>query len=206
MPILSNLFGSELRVRMMRLFLFNQDKSFDVEYIIGKTNAKTKDIEKELVLMKKIGLVRQSKSSKIVSVKKGKKVSEKRKKVSVFGLDQKFAYKESLTDFLIKTHSLENKTVIKRLEKVGKIKAVLIAGIFTGSSESRFDLFIVGDNVQSAAIDRVIKGIESDMGKDIRYAVLSVPDFAYRKSMNDKLIRDVIDYPHTILVDKIGIV
>jgi hypothetical protein len=63
----------------------------------------------------------------------------------------------------------------------------------------------VGDNVKTGYIDRIVKGIESDMGKDIRYSVLSGADYAYRISMNDKLVRDVLDFPHTILVDKIGI-
>jgi len=64
---------------------------------------------------------------------------------------------------------------------------------------------VVGDNVNSASIDRIVKGIEADMGKDIRYAVLTAPDFAYRMSMNDKLVRDVFDYPYQLLVDKLGV-
>jgi hypothetical protein len=35
--------------------------------------------------------------------------------------------------------------------------------------------------------------------------VISAPDFAYRVSMNDKLVRDVLDYPYEVLVDKIGV-
>lgn len=189
MVILSNLFGSELRVKMLRLFLFNPEKVFDIAYIEGKTNERPRILEKELAFMRKIGLVKKFKT----------------KKIKGYVLDQKFKYKEALAEFLVKTHSLENKAVVKRLEKAGKIKAVLISGIFTGNQDSRFDLFVVGDNVKSASMDRIVKGIESDMGKDIRYAVISGPDYAYRKSMNDKLVRDVIDYPHTVLVDKIGI-
>ena len=80
-----------------------------------------------------------------------------------------------------------------------------MAGIFMRDSESRLDLFVVGDNVNSTSLDRVVKTIESDMGKDIRYAFLSAPDFAYRMSMNDRLVRDVLDFPHEVLVDKIGL-
>jgi hypothetical protein len=205
MIILSNLLGSEFRVKMMRLFLFNPERQFDMDQIVAKTGAKPRDLEKELASFTKIGFIKTVKLSRIVSIKKGKKVIEKKMKVKGYVLDMRFKYRDALNDFLVKTHSLENKAVIKKLEKAGKIKAVLVSGIFTGNTESRVDLFVVGDNVKSASMDRIVKGIESDMGKDIRYAVLSAPDFAYRKSMNDKLIRDVIDYPHTILLDKIGI-
>ena len=205
MVILSRLFGSELRVKMMRLFLFNPERSFDVEYIAGKTDARPRDIEKELVSLRKLELIKPAKLIKVVSVKKGKKTVQKKKKANGFTLNARFKYLQPLSDFLVKTHSLENKAVVKRIEKAGKIKAVLVAGIFTGNQDRRLDLFVVGDNVKTSSMDRIVRSIESDMGKDIRYVVLSAPDYAYRLSMNDKLVRDVIDYPHTILLDKIGI-
>lgn len=205
MDTLSLLFGSVLRVKMMRLFLFNPGRAFDLEYIEGKTNTKIKDIEKEISFFKKIGLIKTKKIVKLVTVKKARKTEEKKKKFPAWALDQSFKYIEALTDFLVRTHSLEHKAIVRRLEKAGRMKAVLVSGIFMGNAESRLDLFVVGDNVRSGSIDRIVRGLESDMGKDIRYSVLSAVDFAYRLSMNDKLVRDVLDYPHTILLDKIGI-
>ncbi len=205
MDILSNLFGSALRVKMMRLFLFNSGHISDIEYIEGKTAAKAKEIEKEIQFLKKVGIIKATKIFKIVTVKKGKKVIEKKMKVTAWLLDQKFQFMDALSDFLVKTHSVEHKSIVRRLEKAGKIKAVLISGIFTRNLESRLDMFVVGDNIKPASMDKIVKGIESDMGKDIRYAVLSAPDFSYRVSMNDKLVRDVLDFPHQVLLDKIGL-
>ncbi|HVU06408.1 MAG TPA: hypothetical protein VHE10_01300 [Candidatus Paceibacterota bacterium] len=205
MTILSNLLGSELRVRMMRLFLFNPDREFDASEIVAKTGEKPRDIEKEAAAFVKMGLLKKVRAVRIIKIKKGRQVIEKRAKVRAFALDHRFKYREALADFLLKTHSLENRAVIKRLEKAGRIKAVVVSGIFTGNTDSRLDLFVVGDNVKNSSMDRIVKGIESDMGKDIRYTVLSGPDYAYRVSMNDKLVRDVIDFPHMVLLDKIGI-
>lgn len=205
MDTLSILFGSALRVKMMRLFLFNPESIFDIDYIIGKTDAKPKDIEREAALLRKTGLVKATKMTKFVSAKKGKKIVEKKQRVNAYSLDRKFKFREELADFLVRTHSMENKSIVKKLEKAGRIKAVLVSGIFMKDADARIDLFVVGDNVKPSAFERVVRGIESDMGKDIRYSVLSAPDFAYRKSMNDKLIRDVLDYPHTVLVDRLGI-
>jgi hypothetical protein len=205
MDTLSLLFGSVLRVKMMRLFLFNPGKFFDVEYVVGKTNAKAKDIEIEISFFNKLSLVKVKKVSKIVTIKKGKKVIEAKKKVNTWTLDPAFKYTDALTEFLVRTHSLEHRAIVRRLEKAGRIKAVLVSGIFMRDADARLDLFVVGDNVKSNSIDRIVRGIESDMGKDIRYTVLSGADFSYRVSMNDKLVRDVLDYPHTILLDKIGI-
>jgi hypothetical protein len=190
---------------MMRLFLFNPGKQFDIKYIEGKTSSSAKEIEKEISFFKKLRLIKVKKVVKIIEVKKGRKMFQKKQKVSLWMFDSHFKYKEALTDFMVRTHSLEQKAIVRRLEKAGRIKAVLVSGIFMGDAESRLDLFVVGDNVKTGYIDRIVKGIESDMGKDIRYSVLSGADYAYRISMNDKLVRDVLDFPHTILVDKIGI-
>lgn len=209
MDTLSQLFGSALRVRMMRLFVFNPGVAFDAATLCGKFGVKEREVLAEATAFKKAGLVRQTKVSKVVKtvVKKGKARKEVERKVSAsaWSLDPRFELLPQLSDFLSKTHSLGNKAIIQRLEKAGKMKAVLISGIFTGDMESRFDLFVIGDNVKAPVLDRVVKGIESDMGKEIRYVLLSSGDFSYRVSMNDKLVRDVLDFPHRAILDRMGI-
>ncbi len=189
----------------MRLFLFNPAATFDLEHIQEKMLVKPRELKDELAFLKKVGLTKESKVIKVQTIKKGKKVISKKVKVPAWTLSQKFSYMEALTDFLVRTHTVENRAIIKKLERAGKIKAVLVSGIFTRNTEARLDMFVVGDNIKTASMDRIVKSIEADMGKDIRYAVLSAPDFAYRKSMNDKLVRDVLDFPHRVLVDRIGI-
>jgi hypothetical protein len=206
MDTLSQLFGTTLKVKLLRLFLFNRGVSYDVVHIEDKTGARARDIEKEIAVLKKMGLIKASSLSRIVQIKKGKKITEKKKQFKAWTLDNNFEFAEPLSDFLIKTHSLEDKAIVRRLEKVGKVKAVVVAGIFLRDSESRIDMFIVGDNIKQPALDRVIKSIESDMGKDVRYVMLSGSDFEYRVSMNDKLVRDVLDFPHKLLLNKLGIV
>lgn len=205
MDTLSQLFGSTLRVKMMRLFLFNIGSIFDADYIVGKTGSKIKEIEAEAAFMKKVGLVKQTKVSKIITVKKGKKVSEKKVTVKAWTLDTKFEFIDALTGFLVKTHSVEYKSMLKKLDRAGKIKAVLVSGVFIQNADARLDMFVVGDGINSSSMEKAIKSIESDMGKDIRYTVLSTQDFSYRVGMNDKLIRDIFDFPHKILIDKIGL-
>ena len=205
MDTLSQLFGTTLRVKLMRLFLFNKGLPYDVMYIEDKTGERPHTIEKEIVALKKLGLIKVTTLSRVVPVKVGKKVVEKKKQFKAWTLDSGFEFTEALTDFLIKTHSLEDKAIVRRLDKAGKIKAVIVAGIFLRDSDSRIDMFLVGDGIKQAALEKVIKSIESDMGKDVRYVVLSGADFEYRVSMNDKLVRDVLDFPHKVLLNKMGV-
>ncbi len=50
-----------------------------------------------------------------------------------------------------------------------------------------------------------IRALEAEIGIEIRYATFISADLLYRVGMHDKLTRDVFDYPHQILIDKIGI-
>ena len=53
-------------------------------------------------------------------------------------------------------------------------------------------------------LSSVIKSIEAELGKELTYAYFETQDYQYRLSMYDKLIRDVLDYPHQVLLDKIS--
>jgi len=63
----------------------------------------------------------------------------------------------------------------------------------------------VGDNLKRGAIDSVVRGIEAELGKEIIYSVFETDDFKYRLSMFDKLIRDILDFPHQKIVDRLNI-
>jgi hypothetical protein len=69
----------------------------------------------------------------------------------------------------------------------------------------RADLLIVGNNLKRNVIDRVIKNLEAEIGRELAYAVMETGDFNYRLAACDKFIRDVLDYPHSVIIDKIGL-
>jgi hypothetical protein len=79
------------------------------------------------------------------------------------------------------------------------------AGVFIQNWDSRVDLLIVGDELNLPKIESVIKVIESEIGKEISYSAFETSDFEYRLGIHDRLVRDIIDYPHVALVDRLGI-
>ena len=60
------------------------------------------------------------------------------------------------------------------------------------------------ESAQIRVIDAVRK-LESELGKELRYTALSTDQFLYRLQMNDHLIKDIFDYPHTLVYDKLNI-
>ncbi len=205
MEILSKLFGSIIRVRVMRFFIFNPDVPVSAKEISGRVRAPLKIVEKELRLMLKIGLarVRPITETEIIT-RKGQKPIVKRRRVGGWTLDKLFPYLVALQGLLVNTVLIKNQEVVRRISKGGNIKMIVAAGIFLQEPESRIDLLVVGDHLKRGVIANAVRTMEAEIGKELRYSVLETPEYRYRASICDKLVRDVMDYPHQKLIDKLA--
>lgn len=205
MDILSILFGSEERVKIIRLFLFNPEQAYDIGSICERSKSKEKNVKREIAVFFKAGLIKRKVFFVNKSVKRGTKIIEKKKKVHGYILNSDFPYLVALKQLLISTKTLDGSELIKKVSKAGKIKLLIVAGIFIQNPDSRADIFVVGDKVNRRVLDRVIKNLESEIGKELVYAYFDTADYHYRLGMYDKLVRDVIDYPHKVLLDRISL-
>ncbi len=201
--ILEKLFGSAAKVKIMRLFLFNPEGSFDIDQIIERSKVTPTAARQEITLLEKMGMLKDRSFFKDVIVGR-KKIVEKRR-VNGWTLDQNFEYLKPLQSLLTHVSPKRNKYILRKLSRVGKLKLVIISGFFIQNWDSRVDLLVVGDNLKKGTLDNIVKTIESEMGKEIRYASFETPDFQYRLGVYDKLVRDILDYSHEAILDKINI-
>ena len=88
---------------------------------------------------------------------------------------------------------------------MGKIRLVVIAGVFIQSEDSRADLLLVVDDLQRTKLDQAVHSMEAEIGRELSYGIFDSKDFNYRLSVYDKFVRDVLDYPHEKILDKIGL-
>jgi predicted nucleotidyltransferase len=94
---------------------------------------------------------------------------------------------------------------LRLLKKAGNLRLVVLSGVFTDAAESNVDLLVVGDRLDERSLARAVHTIEAELGREIRYASFSTDDFNYRRGIYDRLIRDLFDYPHQALLDRIGL-
>ncbi len=205
MEILAKLFGSEAKVKIMRLFLFSPDKPFSSSDIALRARVSLPAVRHEVALLRKMGMVKGKRFSRMVSVKRGKKKVSKKKTEGGWILNQNFPYLSAIQNLLINTVLVRHSDIIRRLNTVGRVKLVIIAGVFIREPDSRVDILVVGDAIRLGALDGVIRTIESEIGKELRYCAFETDDFKYRLGIYDKLIRDIIDYPHKKVLDRLGV-
>lgn len=205
MEILAKLFGSATKVKLMRLFLFNPDTAYSISEIIERSKSKPKEVKRELAGLINVGIAKRKVITREVHKKKKKKIIIKKVHDTGYFLDQKFSYLQALKNLLITVSLHADEHLVKKFNTVGRVKFFVASGLFIQEWDTRVDLLIVGDELNLNRLDTVIKSIEAEIGKEIAYSAFETSDFEYRYGIHDRLIRDILDLPHTTLVDKIGI-
>ena len=205
MEILGKLFGTPEKVKIMRLFLFNPDQPFDLEDAVLKTKSEIKNVRREISGLEKIKLIKKRIFFKDLNKDVGKKNETVKKKTNGWILNHDFQYLSELQGLLINAQLIKHGEILKRLSSVGKLKVVIVSGVFIQDLDSRVDILIVGDNLRKFALDSAIKTIESEIGRELNYTAFETSDFLYRLGVCDKLIRDILDYKHEKVLDRIGI-
>ena len=194
MEILAKLFGGQARVRIMRLFLLNNETVFEIEDIISRSRVTKANVRKEINALLAMGFIK----SKII-IKEGYRGAKK--KVPGWHLNMDFRYLSSIRDVLVDPTLLLEEDLEDRFRQAGRIKLMIVSGVFIGNKESRVDLLMVGDKLKKNIIQQVVKGLEAEIGKELDYVVFDSAEFKYRLDMYDKLICDILDLPHEKLID-----
>ncbi len=196
MEILEKLFDSKHRVKLLRLFLFNPEVAFDRVEIIRRSKVLSSALRRELSLLSGVGII---KLKKVQLVSK----SERRKSVQGWELNPTFPLIQSLRG-LLNTDFLRRKTdIVKRFRNCGRVKLLVVSGIFINDEDRRLDILLVGDNLKKNIIEKNVRAIEAEVGRELNYATLDTEDFLYRAGTSDRFIRDVFDYPHERMIDKL---
>jgi len=200
MEILSKLFGSSGRVKILRLFLLNSDTIFDVPAIVKRSKVTPLDAKRELKLLLDIDLVRP-KTKMVGDDTEG----AERRIVKGWQVNSLFPLVPPLSQLLTNTVPFKKEEVISRLKHVGRLKLVVTAGVFLQRDDSRTDLLVVGDDIRRSHLERAVRGMEAEIGRELVYGVFETTDFMYRLNVYDKFIRDILDYPHEKILNRLSL-
>jgi len=128
-----------------------------------------------------------------VFAKKGKKY---------YMVNSRYSLYSELKDFLQKNGPRYEDELFLAIRKLGEIKAAFLSGIFTGYNNLPVDLLLVG-KVNLRKLDDFLHKLQKIMGQEINYSVMTVEEFEQRRDTFDKFIKDIFDYHHLVVVDKL---
>jgi hypothetical protein len=180
MEILGKILGSTARVKIMRLFLLNRIKGFKNSDIVKRSRVSAPLVRREIRLLASIGFLK--------------------KRGDAWYFDSAFKYGSEMEGLLINTDTLNTEGILANFKNVGRIKLLIVAGIFIKNKDSKVDILIVGDKLKKNKIEEGIRRLEAEIGSELVYAFFETKEFIYRVNMYDKLVRDILDFPHEVLL------
>ncbi len=185
--ILTALFGSKARVRILRLFLLNPDIQFTTTDIAMRTQITSVDVQREMRMAERIAFVK-------VRRLKGRKH---------YRMNDDFALRDQLMALLTHATVTPECQVLTQVAKIGEVHLALASGIFLNYTKARADLFIVANDVSRARLMKWIKALEAEMGREVRYVLLTMEEYKYRLNMTDRFLRDFLQGPYDEIINTI---
>lgn len=196
--LLEHLFGSSVKAKLLKFFVYNQDTPFRFEEIRRRTQVPGPAMTRELHKFVLLGFVRIR-----AMAATSRRAAGRGRRVRVYQTNPDFALLAELKALITKTSPASRERMLEKLRSVGRIKCVILAGIFIGSETSRADIMIVGEHLSERRLKNFIENLEAEVGKELTCVSLSTDDFRYRYTMFDRFVRDMLDYPHEVLINKL---
>lgn len=196
---LAVLFGGVASVKLLRFFLFNPQSAFSFDDITRRARLVRRTARTELNTLERAGVIHRKHLYEQVSG------SSHKRRVLGYVLDAGFPLLVPLQSFFFATAPINSQTMLKYIKRIGSFDVIIAAGVFMGEFDRRMDVLLVAKKVPEKKVEQAIRALEAELGIEIKFAFLKTDEFKYRLNMRDKLVRDVSDYPHQILVDKLGV-
>lgn len=203
---LEQLFESPVKVQVMKLFFRNPEESFLLKEATKIMRQNLARVRQEIKRLEKIGLLR------------AKQISPRKQSFSV---NPNFDFFNELRELILRSSPVSKDKMLKAIRGLGKIKLVLLSGLFIGNGTvrigqgpmpygtrqgmSRADLLIVGDNINQRKLAGFIKNLEAEAGTDINCVVMSTEEFNYRYDMYDRFVRDLLSEKCEFLINRLGL-
>jgi predicted nucleotidyltransferase len=183
--MLSDLFISKVRIKILQLYLTNPDQIFHVREIVRRVGEEINAVRRELAHMEKGGLV----------------YSEWRANRKFFGFKNDYIFYHDLLSMIHKTKDLGG-DIVKNRNKLGRVKYAMIAGHYirgkkTGSDD--VDLLVVG-NVILPQLAAIVKDEEARKGREINYTVMTEEEFNFRKRRKDLFVVSILSRSKVMLL------
>jgi hypothetical protein len=199
--MLSQLFGSNSRVKILKLFLLNPKQRFFVREVARNLDLQLNSVHREIANLLDIGLIVAREDDGLGEP--GVKVAKQDKKY--YQVNEAFVFYNELKALLVKSQLLYEKDFTDKLKKIGNIKLMILTGFFVNDAEASVDLFVVG-SFPKERLAKVVKDLEADLVKEVNYAVMTEDEFNYRREIADVFLYNILDGEKVVIIDENGVI
>ena len=184
--MLAQLLSSKPKSRLVNLFLANSGRSFSVTELRQSTNAPQKLLAITIKELSRMGFL----------------ITYVKDKNRYYQVDKHFPLYPELMSLLRKVKNPPADLLAREAIKVGDCKLVVLTGVFAGKPRIETDALFVG-KVSPAKLSRFLKLAEKFAEREINYTIFTLNEFEYRKIMNDRFVKNIMENEPLVLIDKL---
>jgi hypothetical protein len=199
---LADFIGSAHLARVLRVFILTQSESFTLGSASKRAGLSSTIVAKEIKVLERLGILRHATFALQLGIEK--EIRGKQKE-NLWIFNQQFKHAGALTKFVNEVSPAQHDVVLGALKGSGKIATVILSGVFMGDPSRPADLIVAADTLNESRLETAVKKLEPIFGREIRYAAFTTPEFRYRLTVQDRLMRDTLDFPHLVLFDRAGL-
>ncbi len=189
--MLDRLFGSRARVKILKFFLFNIEEKYYIRQIARHLEIQVNSARRELNNLKELGLLTSGSDPE-------------KKQEKFYGVNKKFVLFEELRSLIVKAQILYQEEFVDNLKQAGKVKLVVLTGLFVNNPEIQVDLLIVGQ-VSKSNLKQVISDLEKNLGREVNYTYMSTQEFKYRREITDVFLYNILENKRIVVIDELEI-
>lgn len=175
--MLTRLFSSKVRVKLLALFLLHPGEEWFVREITRKTGENINSVRRELMNLEELGLLE----------------SRPRGNQKYYGVKTDFPLFEELARIMVKSCGIGD-VLRERLEEVEGIARMFLYGSFAEGKfgpESDVDLFIIGE-VDEMSLIEAVSAAEGCLGREVNYVLFTPEEFEKRIESGDPFVTHVL--------------
>ena len=204
--MIEQLFGSKTRVKLLRMFYSNPNRSFYVREITRKIDEQLNSVRRELGNLLSIGIISSDGTNNRLYYEVNQNYEFYKPLQEIFGGDDVASVETDgktivASPAAVVAKKAKTDPVLAELLTVGNVEFALYTGQFTRDEASGIDMLIVGD-VNATKMQKFISALEEKEKKDIRFVVMTPSEFEYRRQVKDRFISSVMASKKQIIIDK----
>ena len=199
--MLEKLFGSNSRVKILKLFLLNPAEKFYIRQLSRNLKLQLNSVRRELENLEKFGILTSDLKNE---EGEGEKEAAGGQEKKYFRANPNFVLFDEIKALIIKAQILYEKDFVRKLNSIGKVKLLVLTGIFANNTNSLIDILIVG-KINKIKLVKLIRELEVELGKEINYTVFDSQEFKYRRDITDIFLYGILDGRKIVVIDEVGL-
>lgn len=203
--MLEKLFGSKTRVKILKLFLVHPLEKYYIRQLSRDLKLQLNSVRRELENLENFGiLTSDAKDINGETALEDKKEPAAGQEKKYYRANPNFVLFDEIKALIVKAQILYEKDFVRKLQAIGKIKLLVLTGIFVNNSNSLIDILLVG-KINKIKLVKLIKELEIELGKEINFTVFYPQEFKYRRDITDIFLYGILEGRKLIVIDEVGL-